>query len=52
MGKATLLTHLKACAEAAKGVSELTRYRKGGTHAVTEALEEMDDHQRRTSRSP
>lgn len=40
MGKATLLTHLKACAEAAKNFS--TTVIAGVTQAVTEALEEME----------
>lgn len=40
MGKATLLTHLKACAEAAKSFS--TTVIAGVTQAVTDALEEME----------
>lgn len=41
MGKATLFTHLKACAEAAKGFTNTLV--ANAVNAVTEALEEMNE---------
>ena len=49
MGKATLLTHLKACAEAAKSFS--TTVIAGVTQAVTELWKRWRP-QKRTSRNP